>query len=124
MDAALQPYLRALQQYTSHLQLPGLDRNYEIGMADIFVQPYMQQPSTETSSPGIAANDRAGKKKRSREEESQRRPKGPPRPANELLDTERRLAVLGEAGQGKSTLLRHFASKLAAEGEDFPLLVE
>src|ERR1700689_2250803 len=80
----LQRYLDALGRHAGQTRVPGLDVSSQpLPLADIFVQRDMV--------PTLAAQPQ--------------RQEDPPVSAIEVLAKERALAVLGEPGQGKSTLL-------------------
>lgn len=133
MDIALQPYLEELKQYAGAVRVPGLGVASEpIPLKDIFIEKQLEpQPRV---SPATSPERRAGflnifgkSKYNAEHEETNARPvvKGPPEPAHDVLAREPQLVILGEPGQGKSTLLRAYAIDLAAKPRGFvPLLVE
>ena len=102
---SLRRYLDVLGRHAGQTRVPGLDvSSRPLPLADIFVQRDMV--------PALAPQPQ--------------RQENPPISAIEVLAKERALAVLGEPGQGKSTLLKSYASALCAEDDRrrLPLLVE
>jgi HEAT repeat protein/energy-coupling factor transporter ATP-binding protein EcfA2 len=129
MNSAIQGYLEELRNYASRVSVPGLDVASEpIPMGHVFIEPLVQ--STKSQATGAATEGRRGGWEKDGAKESD----GPPRqsriarpePANAALARQQRVVILGEPGQGKSTLLRQYAALLAAKssGGRLPLLVE
>jgi hypothetical protein len=112
MASDLSDYFEALREYTRWARVPGLDVLSEpMPLADIFVEPRVQQPS-------------AARKQR-RGSDSQAEIVAPAQPVFGVLRDEQSLVIVGEPGQGKSTLLRQFCATLAADSQTkTPLLVE
>jgi hypothetical protein len=110
-------YLRALRQYTCELRVPGLDRSSPpLPFDDVFVelaliaaQPVNLPPrdfGAATTSPP-SADDEAS-------------PLPAAEPAGAILARELALVLLGEPGDGKSTLLRHHAGRMADDRRLLP----
>jgi len=115
-----------LKRHTSHIQVPGLKRNYSIPQAEIFIQPDVTLPSTTDNSREEQETSRTRRGRRKKETEQEPKPVAPAvfEPALGVLGRENQIVVLGEPGQGKSTLLRQYAFELAAVGAEMPLFVE
>ncbi|HEX6649569.1 MAG TPA: NACHT domain-containing protein [Pyrinomonadaceae bacterium] len=126
MDLLLQPYLEMLKRHTSHIQVPGLKRNYSIPQAEIFIQPDITLPSATDNGREEQKTSRTRRGRSKKETEQEPKPGAPAvfEPALGVLGRENQIVVLGEPGQGKSTLLRQYAFELAAVGAELPLFVE
>jgi predicted NACHT family NTPase len=122
MTDQLGSYLRALHEYAQQVSVPWPDPEVcrELSLDRTFIEPRLcrrrsEQPSWEVekevhaNAPGLNAPA--------------------PRIASSalhILETHRRVVILGEPGQGKSTLLRQHAGNLARLGVSnrVPLLIE
>jgi HEAT repeat protein len=93
-DASLANYLRALGRHAGQTRVPCLDiSSWPMPLTDIFVEPDVVADSADHP-----------------------RKKGEtPVNAIEVLASEQALAIVGEPGQGKSTLLKRYASELCAD---------
>jgi hypothetical protein len=124
MDPKFHRYLSSLRSYAGTVTVPGLDRPLQLPLNQIFVEPWVGQTEArreragtgpeEAGQPGLESATAADE----RQATAQR--------ALDVLDRERRILILGEAGQGKSTLLRRYAIRLAENRGTLrlPLLVE
>jgi hypothetical protein len=126
MDALLQPYLEMLKRHTSQIQVPGLKRNYSIPLAEIFIQPNVAPTSSsvDRAEEANAPKARRGRRKQEKEKTLEAVTQTALEPALSVLSSESHVVVLGEPGQGKSTLLRQHAFELAAVNKELPLFVE
>jgi HEAT repeat protein len=105
-------YLRALQKYTGELRVPGLDLSSPpLPFDDIFVEPSLR---LAMQLEGLPRPDADGAAPADTEA------------AAAILAREQALVLLGEPGEGKSTLLRRYASRMAGDGNRsrLPLLIE
>jgi hypothetical protein len=109
---AADAYLRALQEYAGSVRIPGLDTSSTpISLDQIFIEPRLIATAaihtSENGEPPLASARL-------------------PEVASAILAREQSLVLLGEPGQGKSTLLYRYASKLASNADTgkLPLLVE
>jgi hypothetical protein len=121
MNSGITDYLEELANYASVVRVPGLDvASAPIPIADIFVEIQIHEE-------GRASNGCVKKRNTDLEESvSGLKPKTLPEPALGAFARERRMVILGEPGQGKTTLLRQYAASLAANWANgpLPLLVE
>lgn len=115
-------YQEALERYTARVQVPGLGIGSEpIALETVFVEPLVEDPLPVARTTAEAGEPTRGElPARSSRCELQ---KAPPEPALEVLDQGSRVTILGEPGQGKTTLLRRYAARLLAEG-GWPVLAE
>lgn len=126
MDPFLHPYLEMLQRHTSKIQVPGLKRNYSIALVEIFIQPDLAVPSSSDNNAPEADEQktRKGWRKQEKQQEQKSIPQTVFEPALSVLSKENQIVVLGEPGQGKSTLLRQYAFEVAALKSELPIFVE
>lgn len=121
MNSEIAAYLGELTNYTSAVRVPGLDiASLPVPLADIFVELQVQAQD-------VGLGGRYDKSNSNRKEaEPTRSQITLPELALGALARERRMVILGEPGQGKTTLLRQYAALLAANGASgpLPLLVE
>src|SRR5260370_26153 len=107
----MREYLNALCDYAVTV-VPGLEMTSKpISLEKIFVEPLLRERY-------IKHADSEQREERNRE--------SPSIPALKSLGTDRLVVIVGEPGQGKSTLLRQYACVLAKDQRipRFPLLVE
>jgi HEAT repeat protein len=119
-DNSLAAYRRVISTYTSGVQIAGIDISSEaIPLAEVFVE---LQLSRSRRPEGI----QHGSPDREREGAARRREHGSEtRSALEVLRQSQQLAILGEPGQGKTTVLRRYASLLSREPlSRVPVVVE
>jgi HEAT repeat protein/energy-coupling factor transporter ATP-binding protein EcfA2 len=105
-------YVAALENYASDVRIPGLYlASSPLLLESIFVEPTMVEQMSHVWP-----------------KEGQRNVGDPlAESSSHVFSRHRRLVILGEPGQGKSTLLRHYAATMArtySSGERIPLLVE
>jgi len=133
MDAILHPYLKELTDYASIVRVPGLDISSEpMRLEDIFIEPQVKLEakgaSFRTRRGLLRGLFSVGKEEGVQEPqraESEPANALPPEAASDALTRESRLVIVGEPGQGKSTLMRQYAARLAAtQNGTLPLLVE
>src|SRR2546427_12865327 len=100
MSTPIDTYLEELQKYAGSVRVPGLDiASAPVALADIFIDLRMQSEMKETVANPTTRHSSSATSL------FQRTPEAPPEAAMRTLIHERRLAILGEPGQGKSTLL-------------------
>lgn len=119
-DNSLAAYRVVISRYTSNVQIAGIDVSSDaIPLAKIFVDPQLRhsappwdiQRGPHDLEPGATVG---GRESRSATE-----------PALQVLQQNQQLAILGEPGQGKTTLLRQYASALSRDPlRRVPILVE
>jgi hypothetical protein len=114
---SLSTYLESLQQYTAIITVPGLDVASEpIPFETVFVEPQLYAHASGKrrwlTEPGAMAEQSA-------------REAPPAEPAHSVLEQQPRLVILGEPGQGKSTLVRQYVRVVGGTADGrLPLLVE
>ncbi len=130
MSTTVDRYLDAVRKYTSHVTVPGLSVISDpMPLQDVFVQLQIAAYTPVAGSP-----ENTGSKDKTKPASGTPptgakpsfAPASRPEEASAVLTRCSRLVILGEPGQGKSTLLRHYASTLASEtdGSWIPLFVE
>ena len=140
----IQAYFEALKRYTEDIRIPGLDlTSGPLPLEQIFVAPQVGSGRVDKEGLGDDFTDRrplwarrmilvrdrilismdTGRPESSGAPESQMIEA---EPVGRVLGREPRLVILGEPGQGKTTVLRQYASSLLGDGERpfLPLLVE
>jgi HEAT repeat protein/energy-coupling factor transporter ATP-binding protein EcfA2 len=111
MQTVIANYLAKLREYAAYTRVPGLDvASAPIPLAHIFIEPDIRPKES---------GDRISGRPQSSADRS-----APPEPAIRILARQQAVAILGGPGQGKSTLLRHYACLLATDGPRVPILVE
>jgi HEAT repeat protein len=119
MNHAIREYLEALKEYADTVRVLSLgDAPEPISLANIFVEPQVQARKSGSEQAGRGPSDEKAALELGKIALLE--------PAIHALAREQRAVILGEPGQGKSTLLRQYAISLAANyaSERIPLLVE
>jgi hypothetical protein len=131
MQTALRNYLDTLTNYAGEARVQGIaSQSGPVALTQIFIEPRLES-QTYGVNPTARPNDVGPEQRASRERPSrvddrdERLPAGAPEPALAALSREPRVAVLGEPGMGKSTLIRRYALQLAQnDSPSLPLLIE
>lgn len=128
MDAIVNRYLDAVRIYTTHVAVPGLDvASDPMPLQQVFVQLQMSEYSALAAAQATA-NSKGSKGGVGPQAAAQLAPDSSPGPdeALEVLKRGHRLVILGEPGQGKTTVLRQYASTLTSEtdGSSIPVIAE
>ena len=119
-DNSLAAYCRVISSYTSSVQIAGIDICSEaIPLAEVFVEPELSRSprpkKIQHEPPGSEPEGAA----EGREDNSETRT------ALQVLRQSQQLVILGEPGQGKTTVLRQYATILSREPSGrVPVLVE
>ena len=124
MDSVLDRYLNAVRNYASRVAVPGLDvASDPLPLRQVFVPLRVVDYSPLAASP---AASRPGDKPPEARRSAPTAAAPPSEKASEVLTQCQRLVILGEPGQGKSTLLRHYASTLVSDPDasGIPILIE
>ena len=130
MSSTVDRYLDAVRKYTSHVTVPGLSVISDpLPLQDVFVQLQIAAYTPVARSPADSGSKDKTKPASGPPQSGAKSASDPapqPEEASAVLKRCPRLVILGEPGQGKSTLLRHYASTLASEtdGSWVPLFVE
>ena len=115
-------YRIALRDYAKTVYVPGIDVALDepVPLEDIYVEQYVSDPQSRRDE----REDEASQGRPSDERPPERKRPLRPQPVRDALAEHQRLVILGEPGQGKSTLIRRYALQLTQEESKLPLLVE
>lgn len=143
-DDRIQAYLEALRRHAEDIRVPGLDlTSGHLPLQQVFVEPRVDSGRGSTEGQGDDRTERRPlwaqrmllMRDRILVRADQGRPESSgaldfqtpePEPVGRVLVRDLRSVILGEPGQGKSTLLRQYATSLlhGSERRSLPLLVE
>jgi energy-coupling factor transporter ATP-binding protein EcfA2 len=121
-------YLEQLRDYASEVRVPGLDiASKPIPLSEIFVELSVQLEIRDTRIQlGVTKSQDLEIRHATEAHRDESDPKPATRPASQALTEHQRMVILGEPGQGKSTLLRQYAVSIAAtsSSDRLPVLIE
>ena len=125
----LATYREVLRAYASEAQIAGVGISSEaIPLEEIFVEPQLACPTVGSHVAGAGQDLRFGRngpEPRSERGEIGTDKESGPEPALQVFQRGKPLVILGEPGQGKTTLLRQYAAVLMRDpSARVPILVE